>query len=96
MFGYSEHMLVTLACSVWGQHTRRTNRAGEVVPHLRKEFQPELCTIAFAKMYECIERYDLLAKDSPALGVAQSELFQSCCSWAMQSCRPFLRWNGCT
>ena len=75
--------MCTSACSVWGQHTRRTNRAGEVVPHLRKEFQPELCTIAFAKMYECIERYDLLAKDSPALGVAQSEFLQPCCGGAV-------------
>ncbi len=83
MSGNPEHITVSLACSAWGQHTRRTNRAGEVVPFLRKEFQPELCTIAFAKMYECIERYDLLAKDSPALGVAQSEFFQSCCSRAV-------------
>ena len=95
MSGSSEHILVCLACSVWGQHTRRTNRAGEVVPHLRKEFQPELCTIAFAKMYECIERYDLLVKDSPALGVAQSEFFQSCCSGAVQNCRPLLRSHEC-
>lgn len=39
-------------------------------PLLRKTFQAELCTVAWAKMYECIVYCNLLPIDSPALGQA--------------------------
>ena len=35
------------------------NRAGDVVRHLRSKYQPEMCTVAWAKMYETIDTYDL-------------------------------------
>lgn len=35
------------------------NRAGDVVRHLRSSYQPEMCTVAWAKMYETIVAYDL-------------------------------------
>lgn len=35
------------------------NRAGNVVRHLRSKCEPEMCTVAWAKMYETIVTYDL-------------------------------------
>ncbi|KAF5839008.1 FtsJ-like methyltransferase-domain-containing protein [Dunaliella salina] len=51
---------------VWGKHTFFTNRAGSVVPKLRDTVQPEMCTIAWAKMYEMLVFQDLLPAGSPA------------------------------
>ncbi|GAX83199.1 hypothetical protein CEUSTIGMA_g10625.t1 [Chlamydomonas eustigma] len=46
----------------WGKHTGFTNCAGDVVYKLRDKFQPEMCTIAWAKMYECLIQYDLIPR----------------------------------
>ena len=35
--------------------------------HLRNTYSPEMCTIAWAKMYEMIGTFNLLPEDSPAL-----------------------------
>eukprot|EP00983_Pelagomonas_calceolata_P120418 1160704-Pelagomonas_calceolata.AAC.11 len=50
----------------WGKHTFFTNRAGLVVPKLRDSIQPEMCTIAWAKMYEMLVFQDLLPAESSA------------------------------
>lgn len=48
-------------CRPWGAHTAFTNRAGNVVRHIRQRHgEVELCTTAWAKMYECIVTFDLL------------------------------------
>jgi len=45
----------------WGAHTSFTNRAGNVVRHIRQtQGEVELCTTAWAKMYESIVTFDLL------------------------------------
>ncbi len=45
----------------WGAHTSFTNRAGNVVRHIRQtQGEVELCTTAWAKMYESIVTCDLL------------------------------------
>lgn len=49
-------------CRQWGKHTNFTNRAFEVVNHLRNSFQAEMVTVAWAKMYECLGAYPLLTK----------------------------------
>ena len=50
----------------WGKHTSFTNRAGLIVNTLRDGFQPEMCTIAWAKMYEMLVFQDLLPAEHPA------------------------------
>lgn len=60
-----------LTCRPWGQHTSFTNRAGNVVRQIRQQQgEVELCTTAWAKMYESIVTFDLL----PATGVALGHL----------------------
>ena len=57
-------------CRPWGAHTSFTNRAGNVVRHIRQhQGEVELCTTAWAKMYESIVSFDLLpshGQTSPA------------------------------
>jgi cap2 methyltransferase len=52
---------------VWKQHTSKTLITGDVVKTLRKDMDPEMCTKAFAKMYEMLCAYDLVApsRDTP-------------------------------
>eukprot|EP00762_Andalucia_godoyi_P001987 ANDGO_02632.mRNA.1 Cap-specific mRNA (nucleoside-2'-O-)-methyltransferase 2 len=40
--------------SVWKPHTRNTNPTGDVIRFLRKQIGPEMCTTAWAKMYEML------------------------------------------
>jgi cap2 methyltransferase len=47
-------------------HTSQTLRTGDVVHTLRKRVDPEMCTIAWAKMYECIDSYRLIALSDSA------------------------------
>lgn len=53
------------AYSTLRRHINLMNRAGDVVRHLRSKYQPEMCTVAWAKMYETITTYDLLDAASP-------------------------------
>eukprot|EP00291_Cryptomonas_curvata_P026180 CAMPEP_0172175082 /NCGR_PEP_ID=MMETSP1050-20130122/14022_1 /TAXON_ID=233186 /ORGANISM="Cryptomonas curvata, Strain CCAP979/52" /LENGTH=923 /DNA_ID=CAMNT_0012847129 /DNA_START=140 /DNA_END=2907 /DNA_ORIENTATION=- len=46
---------------IWKEHTAKTVITGDVVKSLRKEHDPEMCTKAFAKMYEMLAAYDLVA-----------------------------------
>ncbi|KAL0044230.1 hypothetical protein WJX82_005654 [Trebouxia sp. C0006] len=52
----------------WGAHTSFTNRAGNVVRHIRQtQGEVELCTTAWAKMYESIVTFDLLPESGTLL-----------------------------
>ena len=55
-------LTMPMLCSrPWGAHTSFTNRAGNVVRHIRQsQGEVELCTTAWAKMYESIVTFDLL------------------------------------
>ena len=44
----------------WHLHTRRTNKAGLVVQHLRGTLHPEMCTQAWAKFHEIINTQNLV------------------------------------
>jgi len=44
----------------WHKHTSFTNLAGDVVFQVRRNIQPEVCTIAWCKLYELLHGYDLL------------------------------------
>lgn len=44
----------------WHRHTNFTNIAGGVIPMLRREFQPELCTQAWAKFHEILWTFDIV------------------------------------
>ncbi|CAG9461865.1 unnamed protein product [Pedinophyceae sp. YPF-701] len=63
--------LDTKDISVWGKHTTFTNRAGDVVRRLRQSVAPEMCTIAWAKMYEMIHACGLLTEE--AVGRARAD-----------------------
>ena len=41
----------------WHKHTNFTNRAGLVIGALRRDFSPELCTQAWAKLHEMLWKY---------------------------------------
>lgn len=50
--------------SKWSKHTYFTNRSGKIVRSIRTKIRPELCTIAWVKMYEIISTYpDLIPFD---------------------------------
>ncbi|XP_021952349.1 cap-specific mRNA (nucleoside-2'-O-)-methyltransferase 2 isoform X2 [Folsomia candida] len=44
----------------WHKHTKRMNTAGQVMPIVRQEFQPEFCSQAWCKMYECLSTFSLV------------------------------------
>lgn len=44
----------------WKKLTHFTNQTAEVVWQLKKRFDPEMCTVAFCKMYEMLEHFDLI------------------------------------
>lgn len=52
----------------WERLARTSNPATQVHFDLRKNFQVEMSTVAFVKMYESIVACDLLPDDSPCLG----------------------------
>eukprot|EP00775_Hariotina_reticulata_P001434 gene1434-1775_t len=56
----------------WGRHTTFTNRSGDVVNELRRGPRPpEMATIAWAKMYECLGTYELLPSELYSLDDGQ-------------------------
>lgn len=70
------------------------NRAADVVRHLRSKYQPEMCTVAWAKMYETIVTYDLFdaAKLQASTRVATAHLCEApgrrcCCTLVLRSGR---------
>ena len=71
-------IMLVLCSRPWGAHTSFTNRAGNVVRHIRQtQGEVELCTTAWAKMYESIVTFNLLPRSgtppngSAAVGRAQ-------------------------
>ena len=44
----------------WHKHTNFTNRAGGIIPMLRKEFGPEMCTQAWAKFHEIVWAFNIV------------------------------------
>ncbi|XP_035713407.1 cap-specific mRNA (nucleoside-2'-O-)-methyltransferase 2-like [Folsomia candida] len=44
----------------WHKHTQLMNTAGQVMPIVRQEFQPEFCSQAWCKMYECLSTFSLI------------------------------------
>ena len=84
---------------VWKQHTAKTLITGDVVKSLRKEKDPEMCTKAFAKMYEMLCAYDLVAprRDTDAyntLHVCEAPgAFICATNHYIKSRFPHLKWN---
>lgn len=52
----------------WHQHTRRVNKTGSVVKHLRQDIQVEMCTQAWAKFYEIVSTYNLIPSEAIETG----------------------------
>ncbi|KAM8946019.1 cap-specific mRNA (nucleoside-2'-O-)-methyltransferase 2 [Pelodytes ibericus] len=48
----------------WHQHTSFTNKAGKIVPEVRRSANAELCTQAWCKFYEIVCTYPLLPKEA--------------------------------
>ena len=48
----------------WHLHTRRANKSGLVVKHLRDNVRVEMCTQAWAKFYEVLNSFDLIPKEA--------------------------------
>lgn len=47
----------------WHFHTRKTHKAGLVVKHLREKVQAEMCTQAWAKLYEILYSYEVIPQE---------------------------------
>jgi hypothetical protein len=45
---------------IWHRLTSFTNLTGDVVFQIKRRYEPELCTIAWAKMFEILSRYSIL------------------------------------
>jgi cap2 methyltransferase len=58
-------MLDTKHIGIWHKLTSFTNLTGDVVYALKRQFSPELCTVAWAKMYESLYRFRLLEQHGP-------------------------------
>ncbi|XP_010224080.1 PREDICTED: cap-specific mRNA (nucleoside-2'-O-)-methyltransferase 2 [Tinamus guttatus] len=54
----------------WHQHTSLTNRAGKIIPHVKKWVNAELCTQAWCKFHEILCSFPLL----PAEALQDGEL----------------------
>ena len=48
----------------WHQHTSVTNRAGYVIPYVKRHIRPELCTQAWCKFYEIQTSFPLVPSDA--------------------------------
>jgi 23S rRNA U2552 (ribose-2'-O)-methylase RlmE/FtsJ len=46
--------------NAWGSHTSFTSLSADVVRTLRRKFDIEMCTIAWTKMYEMLEKFSLI------------------------------------
>ncbi|NXL87903.1 CMTR2 methyltransferase, partial [Alectura lathami] len=54
----------------WHQHTSFTNKAGKIIPHVKKSLNAELCTQAWCKFHEILCSFPLL----PAEALQEGEL----------------------
>ncbi|OXB74060.1 UNVERIFIED_CONTAM: hypothetical protein H355_003123 [Colinus virginianus] len=48
----------------WHQHTSFTNKAGKIIPHVKKSVNAELCTQAWCKFHEILCSFPLLPADA--------------------------------
>ncbi|XP_078400046.1 cap-specific mRNA (nucleoside-2'-O-)-methyltransferase 2 [Cetorhinus maximus] len=48
----------------WHEHTAFTNRAGKVIPHVRRTMNAELCTQAWCKFHEILCTFPLLPEEA--------------------------------
>ncbi|EMP42539.1 FtsJ methyltransferase domain-containing protein 1 [Chelonia mydas] len=48
----------------WHQHTSFTNKAGIIIPHVKKSVNAELCTQAWCKFHEILCSFPLLPKEA--------------------------------
>ncbi|EDO44686.1 predicted protein, partial [Nematostella vectensis] len=67
----SKSMLNDIDIVEWHQHTRRTHKAGLVVKTLRETMRAEMCTQAFAKLYEVLASYNVV----PTEAVSSKKLY---------------------
>ena len=51
----------------WHKHTTFTNRAGGIILALRKDFQPEMCTQAWAKFHEILWTFNIIPQNASRL-----------------------------
>ena len=84
----------------WHQHTRRVNKTGLVVKHLRQELQVEMCTQAWAKFHEILNTYDLIPEEATEAGELFSVhlceapgAFVASLNHFLKSRRPQLKWD---
>ncbi|NWU96011.1 CMTR2 methyltransferase, partial [Upupa epops] len=50
--------------SEWHQHTSLTNKAGKIIPHVKKSVNAELCTQAWCKFHEILCAFPLLPEEA--------------------------------
>ncbi|NXN95150.1 CMTR2 methyltransferase, partial [Rhinopomastus cyanomelas] len=50
--------------SEWHQHTSLTNKAGKIIPHVKKSVNAELCTQAWCKFHEILCTFPLLPEEA--------------------------------
>ncbi|KAM6325099.1 cap-specific mRNA (nucleoside-2'-O-)-methyltransferase 2 isoform 2-T3 [Podargus strigoides] len=48
----------------WHQHTSFTNKAGKIIPHVKKSVNAELCTQAWCKFHEILCSFPLLPEEA--------------------------------
>ncbi|NXE55546.1 CMTR2 methyltransferase, partial [Casuarius casuarius] len=48
----------------WHQHTSFTNKAGKIIPHVKKSVNAELCTQAWCKFHEIVCSFPLLPEEA--------------------------------
>lgn len=63
MLSDTKNLLDHYDLAEWGTHTNYTSLTSLIVRELRKKIAPELCTIAWTKMYEMLYAYELCGKD---------------------------------
>ncbi|NWH55764.1 CMTR2 methyltransferase, partial [Geococcyx californianus] len=56
----------------WHQHTSFTNKAGKIIPHVKKAVNAELCTQAWCKFHEILCSFPLLPEKALAAGELNS------------------------
>ena len=59
--------LSDLDIAKWHEHTQKTNRAGQVIHHVRRQCRPELGTQAWCKFHEIVSQFQLLPTSGPVL-----------------------------
>ncbi|NXN11750.1 CMTR2 methyltransferase, partial [Indicator maculatus] len=56
----------------WHQHTSFTNKAGKIIPQVRKSMNAELCTQAWCKFHEILGSFPLLPEEALEAGELNS------------------------